>query len=310
MPEGHSIHRLATQISDVFVGQQLAVSSPQGRFARGAALLNNRRLVSAHAYGKQLHLMFESPQDIEDRLVMRSHLGLYGAWNFTGDSHFVAASSIGAPRKIGERETAGAAAQEWDYDDAGRIIPAPPVGAVRARLVGAHGWADLRGPAECRVETVSEAAAALKRLGPDPLDSKAVPDLFVARAGRSGRPIAALLLEQQVISGVGNIYRAESLFRRAVDPFLSGNQAGEDVLVGLWEENRELMRTGVRLGRIVTTDPQDRPGIPEAAAWPKHANYVYKRADQPCLRCQTPVQTMDLAGRSLYWCPGCQTSGE
>lgn len=306
MPEGHSIHRLATQITDVFVGQHLAVSSPQGRFARGAALLDGRCLVSARAYGKQLHLLFQSPHRAEDRLVMRSHLGLYGAWSFAGDSDFAAASSIGAPRKIGEKEIIGSQIQQWEYDDAGRIVPGPPVGAVRARLVGHHGWADLRGPAQCRVETVSEAVAARKLLGPDPLDDHAVPDLFVARAGRSQRPIAVLLLEQQVIAGVGNIYRAESLFRRGVNPWLPGKQAGEQVLQGLWQENRELMKIGLRLGRIVTTDDNDRPGIAQQDAWPHHANYVYKRSGRKCLRCSETVCQTDLAGRSLYWCPGCQ----
>lgn len=307
MPEGHSIHRLARQLEDVFLGEELAVSSPQGRFARGAALLDGRRLVSSRAFGKQLHLSFESPEDPADRLVMRSHLGLYGAWSFAGDAQFAAASSIGAPRKIGERET-GSASSDQHYDDAGRVVPDPPVGAVRVRLVGGHGWADLRGPSDCRVETESEAALAVKKLGPDPLNPDETGDLFLARAGRSARPIAALLMEQQVISGVGNIFRAESLFRQKVDPFLLGKQAAEGTLRGLWRENRDLMRIGVRLGRIVTTDPQDRPGVPEERAWPEHANYVYKRAGQPCLHCETPVQVQELAGRTLYWCPGCQES--
>ncbi|MDO5618406.1 Fpg/Nei family DNA glycosylase [Kocuria sp.] len=305
MPEGHSIHRLATQIGDVFLGEELAVSSPQGRFARGAALLDGRRLVSARAYGKQLHLTFESPADPEDRLVMRSHLGLYGAWSFAGDAQFAAASSIGAPRKIGERETRGDSLAQ-SRDDDGRVMPDPPVGAVRARLVGRHGWADLRGPSDCRVETVSEAETAKKRLGPDPLDPEASPGLYLARAGRSARPIAALLMEQQVISGVGNIFRAESLFRRGVDPFLAGKGAGEALLLGLWEENRALMEIGVRLGRIITTDADDRPGVPETAAWPAHANYVYKRTGKPCLHCETLVRETELAGRSLFWCPSCQ----
>ncbi|KAA9394037.1 Fpg/Nei family DNA glycosylase [Kocuria coralli] len=305
MPEGHTIHRLARRLSEVFEGEELAVSSPQGRFARGARLLDGRRLVSARAYGKQLHLTFALPADPDDRLVMRSHLGLYGAWSFAGDDRFAASSSIGAPRKMGERESGSSRTHALRYDD-GRVIPDPPVGAVRARLAGRHGWADLRGPAECRVETVSEAAMALKRLGPDPLNPAASPDLFVARASRSARPIAALLLEQQVIAGVGNIFRAESLFRQGVDPFLPSRAAGEETLLGLWQENRELMEIGVRLGRIVTTDPEDRPGIPETAAWPEHANYVYKRTGEPCLHCGTPVREMELAGRNLFWCPGCQ----
>jgi endonuclease-8/formamidopyrimidine-DNA glycosylase len=78
------------------------------------------------------------------------------------------------------------------------------------------------------------------------------------------------------------------------------------VLRELWAENAALMRTGVRLGRIVTTDPADRPGIGEAQAWPEHAHLVYKRQGLPCRRCGTPVVAAELEGRTLYWCPSCQ----
>lgn len=305
MPEGHSVHRLAAQLGDVFGGQELSVSSPQGRFADGAAMLDGRRLTSSRAHGKQLFLELANPEDPSEVLVLRSHLGIYGAWSFAGDAEFSAASSIGAPRRSGERES-GESLQAVEHDDDGRVIPDPPVGAVRVRLVGDHGWADLRGPALCTVETPAEAAAAEAELGPDPLDPAADPQLFSERAARSRRPIAVLLMEQSIISGVGNIFRAESLFRQGVDPFLPGASASRDVLRALWDENVQLMRTGVRLGRIITTDPQDRPGIPEDEAWPEHANFVYSRGGQPCRRCGTTVQRQEIAGRSLFWCPSCQ----
>uniref|UniRef100_UPI0039EF6628 DNA-formamidopyrimidine glycosylase family protein n=1 Tax=Sinomonas sp. G460-2 TaxID=3393464 RepID=UPI0039EF6628 len=79
MPEGHSIHRLARQFGDVFAGERLGVSSPQGRFAGGAALLDGRVLEAARAHGKQLFLRFEGG------LSLHVHLGLYGAWDFGGD---------------------------------------------------------------------------------------------------------------------------------------------------------------------------------------------------------------------------------
>ena len=77
-------------------------------------------------------------------------------------------------------------------------------------------------------------------------------------------------------------------------------------MLGLWEENVALMAVGVRVGRIITTDPVDRPGLSEAEAWPEHANYVYHRHGKPCLRCGATVQKKDLNGRGLYWCPSCQ----
>lgn len=305
MPEGHTIHRLAARMNAVFGGQILEISSPQGRFARGAALIDGRLLLHAQAFGKQLHMHFAAPHNNDDVLVMRSHLGLYGKWTFAGDEQFESLATADNPRRRADRVAADDG-HGRARDARGWVVPEAARGAIRVRLRGEHGWADLRGPTECRVETVSEAAAALKRLGPDPLDPEESGKIYVARAGRSARPIAALLMEQQVIAGVGNIYRAESLFRQKVDPFLPGNQAGEELLWGLWRENRELMKIGVRLGRIVTTDREDRPRIPDERAWPDHANYVYKRAGKPCLHCQTPVRVMEMVGRTLYWCPTCQ----
>lgn len=295
MPEGHSVHRLARQFADCFVGQALSVSSPQGRFADGAAALDGAVLEAARAHGKQLFLDFAG-----DR-VLRSHLGLYGAWSFGGTERFHGASSIGAPRRIGEREV---------HDDGalagGPPQPPPPVGAVRVRLVGDEGWADLRGPALCVLESSAEAGAARARLGPDPLDPHADAAPFVAAVRRSRRPVGALLMDQAVVAGVGNIFRAESLFRRGLDPMTPGRALGEPVLRELWAENVALMRTGLRLGRIVTTDPSDRPGIGEEQAWPEHAHLVYRRRGLPCRRCGTPVAAGELEGRTLYWCPSCQ----
>lgn len=306
MPEGHSVHRLARQLGDVFAGRPVRVSSPQGRFANGAARLDGRVLTGARAHGKQLFMSFAAPNDAADVLILRSHLGIYGAWSFAGDETFHAASSIGAPRKVGEQETGSASEPAVAYDDAGLVVPDAPIGAVRARLVGEHGWADLRGPALCTVETPVEAAVAEAKLGPDPLDPDADPEPFIAKAGKSKRPIAVLLMEQNVVAGIGNIFRAESLFRRKVNPFLPGTSLSREDLVGLWDENVALMDIGVRLGRIITTDPADRPGVPEAEAWPHHGNYVYHRHGQPCLHCGTTVLRQDLNGRALYWCPGCQ----
>ena len=80
MPEGHSVHRLARQFGDVFSGERLAVSSPQGRFVHGAALLDGHTLTGSAAHGKHLFLEFEHG------LLLHVHLGLYGAWDFGGDA--------------------------------------------------------------------------------------------------------------------------------------------------------------------------------------------------------------------------------
>ncbi|MCZ0858995.1 Fpg/Nei family DNA glycosylase, partial [Actinomyces israelii] len=108
MPEGHTIHRLAGALTELYGGRRLRTSSPQGRFADGAARLDNQVLLGAEAHGKHLFLAFgpepDMPMDAEAVTWLRIHLGLYGSWTFDGDSAFTAPHAIGAPRRrVGER---------------------------------------------------------------------------------------------------------------------------------------------------------------------------------------------------------------
>ncbi|WP_105030806.1 Fpg/Nei family DNA glycosylase [Arthrobacter ruber] len=291
MPEGHSVHRLAKQFGSVFAGEQLAVSSPQGRFAAGAALLDGGTLLSALAHGKQMFLRFDG-----DR-VLRVHLGLYGAWSFGGDATFRGASSIGAPRRVGESEQPTGDAGASTY--AG---PPEPVGAVRVRLVSPHGWADLRGPTACEVITAAEEQAARARLGPDPLQPDSDATVFVSKVTSSITPVGVQLMNQAVIAGIGNIYRAEVLFLQGINPWRPGKQLRDDEAGGIWADTVRLMKDGVREGRIITTTPEARNGRPKRSA----PNYVYKRTGEPCRRCGTPILTAEMAARNVYWCPQCQ----
>ncbi|WP_104165306.1 Fpg/Nei family DNA glycosylase [Arthrobacter sp. SX1312] len=291
MPEGHSVHRLARQFGSVFTGERLAVSSPQGRFADGAAQLDGATLVSALAHGKQMFLRFDN------RRVLRVHLGLYGAWTFGGDETFRGASSIGAPRRVGESEQ-----PSEDGVALGYAGPPAPVGAVRVRFVSAHGWADLRGPTACEVITGAEEKAARAKLGPDPLQPRSDGTRFAQRLLSSITPVGTQLMNQAVIAGIGNIYRAEVLFLQGINPWRPGKQVRDDEAAGLWAETVRLMKDGVRDGRIVTTTPEARNGRPKRSA----PHYVYKRTGKPCRRCGTPILTAVMAARNVYWCPRCQ----
>lgn len=292
MPEGHSVHRLARQFESVFVGERLAISSPQGRFTAGARRIDGEVLDGSRAHGKQMFLTFAN--DLE----LRVHLGLYGAWSFGGDETFRGASSIGAPRKVGEQETPD------DGDELSYAGPPAPVGAVRVRLVAAHGWADLRGPTACEVLTPGESAMIESKLGPDPLDPHADADAFTARVRRSRTSIAALLMNQSVIAGVGNVYRAEVLFRQRLNPRTPGQALTTAGAQNLWSETVAAMLNGVRDGRIVTTEPLEWSGD---VATPEEAHYVYRRAGRQCRICGAEVQMSELAARKLYWCPNCQS---
>ncbi|MCW2735367.1 MAG: glycosylase [Nocardioides sp.] len=145
----------------------------------------------------------------------------------------------------------------------------------------------------------------LARLGPDPLRRRPDVGAFVARVLRSRAPIGTMLMDQAVVAGVGNVYRAEVLVRQRLDPFRAGRDHGTATLERLWDDLVVLLRAGVRAGRIVTTLPDDRER-PSGRPRRVDSHYVYGRAGLPCRVCGTAVLDALVAARRLFWCPVCQ----
>jgi formamidopyrimidine-DNA glycosylase len=187
----------------------------------------------------------------------------------------------------------------------GTGAPPEPRGALRLRMTSGDSWFDLRGPTACEVMTPPERDAVLARLGPDPLRRDADPERAWDRLSRSRRVIGELLMDQSVLAGIGNVYRAEALYRGGLSPFLPGRDLPRRLWEDLWADLCLLLRAGVRAGRIVTTEREDRErrrGTPGR----DDAHYVYRRQGLPCRRCGTEVRTAVMAGRNLFWCPHCQ----
>jgi endonuclease-8 len=292
MPEGHSVHRIARQFARHLLGVPVAVSSPQGRFAADAALLDGHRILQSKAVGKQMFLEFDHG------LWLRVHLGLYGAWDFAGDILNGAAgeaslSSIGAPRLTRLRMS-----EQEKFSEDLEAFPPEPIGQVRVRLLSPTVVADLRGPTACEVQTADEVQASIDKLGPDPLvdDISMGEERFVSVVRKKPTPIALLLMDQSVISGIGNVYRAEMLFRARQNPFTPGREVREEVLRELWRDWVRLLRIGFDTGLMYTMDD-------EATGDPNPEHWVYHRTGEPCLVCGTSIAMEELGGRKLYWCP-------
>ncbi|WP_053741827.1 Fpg/Nei family DNA glycosylase [Streptomyces sp. NRRL WC-3618] len=185
----------------------------------------------------------------------------------------------------------------------------PPTDTVRLRLANSTAYVDLRGPTTCALITDPEKRAIHDRLGPDPLRPDAAHHTAYARVSRSRTTIAALLMDQKVIAGVGNVYRAEVLFRHGIDPYRPGRDITLTEWDALWSDLAALMREGVRNNRIDTVRPEHTP---EAMGRPPRVDdhggevHVYRRANLPCHLCGGEIRTADLAARNLFWCPTCQ----
>lgn len=305
MPEGHVIHRIAAALTGLFHGQVVRASSPQGRFSNGATLIDGCTFTGAIAHGKHLFVSFE-PDARTSPHILHVHLGLYGVWRFA-PAHPLAPPRNPLPTAAGERKQPRAIGEA-----AGFAVPAPR-GAVRLRLAGEQAVADLNGPSRCEVLAVAEVSALRARLGPDPLLGDADPAAFIHAVRSSRRAIGELLMDQSVIAGVGNIYRAELLFRQRIHPRTPGQRVSIQKLRQLWSDAVVLLADGKRTGVIVTTGQLEAP----PAGWTKPAErasneeadlrwHTYRRSGRPCHRCGTLIATSALASRTVFWCPRCQ----
>jgi endonuclease-8 len=360
VPEGHSVHRITRQFARNFVGKPVALSSPQGRFAAGAAQLDGHVMTDARAVGKQMFLEFDNG------LWLRVHLGMYGAWDFAGDivmDATIAASngrmgqtnqrgtdlaavvgdetdpasdggavlddavpddavpddavldaagensmhSIGAPRRtrvrMAEQETLRQA--QGPSED---TFPPEPVGQVRVRLLTETVSADLRGPTACEVLDPAQVDAVLARLGPDPQleDTPEAEQRFVDAVRKKPTRIGLLLMDQSVVSGIGNVYRAELLFRARINPHAPGKSLSAETVRNLWRDWAHLLAIGVNTGQMMTMDDLNGEDYRLAMKNRADRHWVYKREGLPCRVCGTHITLEEMGARKLYWCPSCQ----
>lgn len=298
MPEGNEIHRWAERHTAAFAGKTVQVEAPATSRFLEAPALDGRKLVGVRAVGKHLGYDFGKGR------ILHVHLGMYG--DFTEGTGPLPPEKGALRVRLWNRAAVkrGPAPGEskrhaWYSNDDGTGHIAPEAVA----------WVELRGPTDCSVWTEAQWSALVERLGPDPLNGDKA-DRFVEKIGKRKTPVGALLMDQTVAAGIGNIYRAELLFRARLSPFAAGNTVPAATLAAIWKEAIPLMKAGMVDRRIITTKPKDRPSYKlSKKAEPvlkDEAHYVYRRQGRPCLICGTKILTEVMAGRNLFWCPACQ----
>jgi endonuclease-8 len=292
MPEGNEIHRWAERHAAAFAGSTVRVDGPQGRFT-DVDVIDGRKLVRVMAVGK--HLGYDFGRD----RILHVHLGLQG--DFTEGSgplpevkgalrlRMWNAAAVKKPAVPGESKR-----HAWYSEDDG-------TGHIDAEKIA---WVELRGPMDCSIYAQEKWEALRTKLGPDPLNGDG-PEKMLSKVAKSRKPIAELLMDQTMFAGVGNIVRAEVLYRARLSPFRTGKDVEETTLREMWTDAGVLLRAGMSDRRLVSTKPKDRPHK-KGPVLKEEAHYVYRRNGLPCFVCGTVVKKMEMAGRNLFWCPFCQ----
>jgi endonuclease VIII len=178
-------------------------------------------------------------------------------------------------------------------------------GALRLRIYTKTNWIELRGGMDTTIFSAAKWKELLGRLGPDPLREDSDPQEAFEIIERRNTPVGLLLMDQSVIAGIGNIFRAELLYRAKINPFRPGKQVPPRSLDGIWKDARLLMPAAMTDRRIVTTRPKDRPHH-RGPAENHEVHYVYRRHGKPCFVCGAKIEKPTMGGRTVYWCPACQ----
>lgn len=266
MPEGHVSHRNSLRFTAALAGTVVRrVETPEPRIVpqKIPDRLVGDTIASVDAVGKHHLFRFNSGR------TLHSHLGMGGSW------------------RLSTADQAPTLRRLW-----------------LAVWTDQHVLAQYGGP-QLRLYEPNEPIPMLRGLGTDLLNADVDPAAATARALAAidpGRTVGEALMDQRVVSGIGNVYRSEVLFLCGTDPWRNVGGLSTD-------EARELGRTGERLlsdgvghrGPITTyhsPDPRSR-----------ERTWVYGRRDRPCRRCGTPIVSRGMGdtNRTVYWCPTCQT---
>jgi endonuclease-8 len=266
VPEGDNIHRHASELGGRLVGH--AVTALYARGVSHPALVG-QVVTTVEAQGK--HLLI----GVGDRVRVHVHLGMNGHLRVVPRGALPLATAARASLVIATEEVAAV----WTN--------ARTVELLRAAFMHEH--------------------PVLAALGPDLLDAGFEVSDAVARA-RTRPPdttVGELLLDQRVASGIGNVYKSETLFLERLDPWTPVPQLPDEALAALYGRARALMQANLGPWRRTTTTDLSRGGWGRPGRGRLH---VYRRRGRPCHVCGTAIAAaaQGTPPRATYFCPRCQ----
>jgi formamidopyrimidine-DNA glycosylase len=265
MVEGHGVHRVAASARRHLVGKRFTATSPNGRFAHGAEVIDAKELKRVEAIGKNLFYFFNE-SDGPEAHVMHVHFGMSGRFA----TH--------------------------------HALPGPdPTATTRLRLESKeHGICALLSAMTVDIGDCTLFQTKRAKLGEDPLREDADADRLWEKFTKSRKSVGLALMDQAMFAGVGNIYRAEILYKSGVHPEQPCTDLSRSDFDEVWRHSVELLQRGFVTGSILTVDPEEAKVLGE----PWTRRYVYNQ--RSCGRCGDAVKTWDMANRTVYCCEGCQ----
>ncbi|MEM9315624.1 MAG: DNA-formamidopyrimidine glycosylase family protein [Pseudomonadota bacterium] len=259
MPEGDTLHRVAQQISTQIVGKRIEAARARAELRR-ATELEGQCLEKAEARGKHLLL------DFDNALSVHSHLGMTGSWHIY-------------PRGERWKKPAQRAALALRFETHDLVCFSPRLIELdTTRRIRRNRFVESLGP-DLLAESFDEAEA-LRRL-----------------KRHAHLPLGEALMAQQLVAGIGNVYKSEVLFMNRLNPFAPVSSVDDEALLECLRSTRRFMRRNLEGLRR-----KFRGSTLGDRLW------VYRRRGMPCLECGTPIdmRRQGEAARSTYFCPHCQ----
>jgi formamidopyrimidine-DNA glycosylase len=145
----------------------------------------------------------------------------------------------------------------------------------------------------------------LKKLAPEPLDAAFDGEYLFRVTRRRSVAIKILIMNSQLVVGVGNIYASEALFRAKIAPRRAAGRISRDEAASLAAAIKTVLSEAIRIGGTTLRDYVGSDGTP---GYFSQELFVYERATLPCRLCRTPIRHLTQGQRSSYWCPKCQAA--
>ena len=155
------------------------------------------------------------------------------------------------------------------------------------------------------VSLVHNEAELDSKLGPEPLEPSFTARVLAERLSRHKAPIKAVLCDQKVIAGIGNMYADEALFLARIHPLRAASSLSREEIRKLHHAIREVLRKAIGNGGASISDYR-RPGGESGSQ--QYAFYVAHRGGETCKVCATPIERIPVRNRGTYFCPRCQTT--